>query len=151
MVNYTSLKRLAMHGTAKKKKGLNSTNNLHLNKFHILLLLSPAPIQLKFFCSALPKIIFSFRHHSLQIFLINRLASTSFWRLEICFCEIYRQYIGTGYIYIFVKYIGNISRLAALARQMNFQRCPALEESLYSCLRSLSPCQSRGPWQPQPQ
>ena len=30
--------------------------------------------------------------------------------------EIYRQYIGTCYKYIFLKYIGNISGLAALAR-----------------------------------
>ena len=36
--------------------------------------------------------------------------------LYIYLCAIYRQYIGTGSTYIFVKYIGNISGLAALAR-----------------------------------
>ena len=36
--------------------------------------------------------------------------------LYVYLCEIYRQYIGTGSTYIFVRYIGNISGLGALAR-----------------------------------
>ena len=48
--------------------------------------------------------------------LTNLLASTSFRRPETYLCEIYRQYIGSGSRYIFVKYIGNISGLAPLAR-----------------------------------
>ena len=43
---------------------------------------------------------------------------TAIYRDWLCIyiCELYRQYIGTGSTYIFVKYIGNISGLAALAR-----------------------------------
>ena len=39
---------------------------------------------------------------------------------HIATIAIYRQYIGTDYKCIVLEYIGKISGLAALARQMNF-------------------------------
>ena len=80
------------------------------------LLLPAAPIQLKFLCSALAKTILAFVVIICGPLWLTYSLPQVFDVLKHISVEKYRQYIGSGSRYIFVKYIGNISGLAALAR-----------------------------------
>ena len=126
---------LQLMALQRKMKGLNSTNNLHMNKYPA----SPFTFTFCFAHSAKKNLLCSAKKLFLAFVVIvcrpfwltPFLASwnMSLWNISAIYrdwlhkylYEIYRQYIGTG------------CTRSALARQMNFQRCPALMHAHANC------------------